>query len=115
MFQRSPGAECVGGLEVEISTPASDRGVLNIERTLWPNDDPAGDLSRWTEPALRGINDYFEALSLDSSHFDIVLRRFLVHEVDSMPTLYYVAAQNALESALRIQGHELPDPTRNHS
>lgn len=113
LIQQSPGAECVGGLEIQISTPVSATGTLFIDETLWPDGRSAGDISAWTEPAVRGLKDYAHANAIVLEHFDIVMRRFLVHDVDSMPVLYYCAAQNAIESALRAWDQELPYPTRN--
>ena len=114
LIQQSPGAECVGGLEIQISTPSGDTGTLTVDATLWPDAEPAKDLSAWTEPAIRGLTDYADAHSFALTTYDIVLRRFLIHDVDSMPMLYYCAAQNAFESALSAWNHELPYSTRNH-
>ncbi|WP_442510487.1 hypothetical protein SH528x_002112 [Novipirellula sp. SH528] len=114
LIQQSPGAECVGGLEIQISTPDGETGTLLVDATLWPGGEPAMDLSTWTKPAIRGLEDYAEANAIALRDFDIVMRRFLVHEVDSMPMLYYCAAQNAMESALNAWCQELPYSTRNH-
>ena len=104
-IRRTPGGEQVGGLEVSLTYRESGAGGtkrIAIENTLKDSNEECGDLERWATEATKGIIDYAENNSLNLSRFDIRLGKFFVHDVDSRPFLYYLAAQNALQAALAM-------------
>src|SRR5262245_44778356 len=107
LIDQSAGSEHVGGLEVRLSIRKSEQGTIKIEDTLWRSDEPAGDLGPCSTEAIRGINDYAARTGLDLSQFDVTLARFIAYDVDSMPKLYYLAAQHALATAINMWERKL--------
>jgi hypothetical protein len=109
LIDQSAGSEHVGGLEVRLSIPRIDHdGRIEIEDTLWRSDEPAGDLGQCSTEAIRGIHDYAARIGLDLAQFDVTLARFIAYDVDSMPKLYYLAAQHALATAINMWERKPP-------
>jgi hypothetical protein len=106
-IQQSPGAEMLGGLEVVLCIPKSETGRLIVSTTLWQSDETRDDIGEFQQQAIDGIHDYANKNEVDLTRFDIELRRFLIHDVDSHPRLYFFTAQNALQSALASWFHPL--------
>ena len=108
LFRQTAGSEMVGGLEVVLRVPAKNPGEIRVSKTTWPNGEAREDLWGCDAQAIAGLNHYIETRGIDLSQVDIELRRFLIHEVDSKPRAYYIAAQNALEAALNMWDRRVP-------
>jgi hypothetical protein len=104
-IQQSPGAELIGGLEVVLCIPESEIGRIIVSNTLWQSDETRDDIGDFQQQAVDGIHDYAIEKGIDLSKFDIELRKFVFHDVDSHPRLYFFTAQNALQSALASWFH----------
>ena len=102
LIQQSPGAEQVGGLEIALTFPSDGRGSIAITNTIYHSDEVRADIELCTNEALRGLHAYVAENDVDLSQFDVTLRRFFIHDVDSRPYLYFIAAQDALRSALAM-------------
>lgn len=102
LIQRSPGAEQVGGLEILLTYPSGVSGRITIENSIYDSSEIRDDLESYTKEASRGLHNYAAENNIDLSAFDITMRRFFVHDVDSRPYLYFLAAQYALRSALAM-------------
>lgn len=100
LIQQSPGAEVVGGVEVVLKLLADPPGRIVVENTLYGSDEVRDDIGVYTDQAVKGLLAYAENHKVDLSIFDVTLRRFVVHDVDSMPALYFSTSQYALQSAL---------------
>ncbi len=97
LIQQSPGAEMVGGLEVKVQ---HGNGQVIIETTLW-HPRKEGDIPQvYINEAVKGVGKYAADNDINLSAFDITLRYFVYHPVDSRPKLYFLAGQNALQSAM---------------
>ena len=104
-IQQTPGAEMLGGVEVVLRVPKSETGRLIVSNTLWQSEETRDDIGEFQQQAVDGIHDYASQKEIDLSRFDIELRGFLIHDVDSHPRLYFFTAQNALQSALASWFH----------
>jgi hypothetical protein len=105
LFQQSPGAELIGGLELVLSIPESKVGRIVVSNTLWQSDETRDDIGDFQQQAVDGVHEYAKQYGIDLSQFDIELRKFVFHDVDSHPRLYFFTAQNALQSALASWFH----------
>ena len=108
LLRQTAGSEMFGGLEVVLRVPAKNPGEIRVSKTTWPNGEAREDLWGCDAQAIAGLNHYIETRGIDLSQVDIELRRFLIHEVDSKPRAYYLAAQNALEAALNMWDRRVP-------
>ncbi|MCA9027940.1 MAG: hypothetical protein KDA86_22210 [Planctomycetaceae bacterium] len=111
-IQQSPGAELLGGLEVVLRSPESDVGQIVVSNSLWQSDETREDIDDYQKQAVDGIHAYASEHEVDLTQFDVELRKFIIHDVDSHPRLYYFTAQNALQSALSSWFHpslRIPD------
>lgn len=108
LLQQAPGAEMLGGLEVVLRSPGSVPGGIRVTNTLWQSENTREDIDEYQSQALAGLKAYAEEHNVDLTQFDVELCRFVVHDVDSMPKLYFLAAQNALECALNMWNRKPP-------
>lgn len=104
-IQQSPGAEMIGGLEIVLRNPATNVGRIIVSNTLWHSEETRDDIGNYQQQAVNGIHDYATKNDIDLTQFDVELRRFIIHDVDSHPRLYFFTAQNALQSALASWFH----------
>lgn len=90
----------VGGLEVVLTKPTAPPGTVRIRNTLWRSDEVRDDLETYQTAALNGIKQYAHENGIDLRQYNIELGRFLVHDIDSRVSIYFMAAQHAFQSAL---------------
>ncbi len=90
----------VGGLEVELTFPQEATGCIRIINSLRDSCEDYSQLSSLAEDAINGITHYAQTHNIDLTKYDITLSRFFTHDTASHPHLYFVTAQNALQSAL---------------
>jgi hypothetical protein len=104
-IQQSPGAEMLGGLEVVLRSPESSVGRIVVSNSLWQSDDTREDIGDYQQQAVERIHAFASEHEVDLTQFDVELRKFIIHDVDSHPRLYFFTAQNALHSALSSWFH----------
>ncbi len=100
LLQQTAGSEMVGGLEVVLRFAASPPGTIRVSNTLWQSDKTRDDIEDYQAEALRGVREYAKDNVMNVELLDIELCKFLVHDVDSKPHVYFFTAQVAFESAL---------------
>ncbi|PHQ33778.1 hypothetical protein [Rhodopirellula bahusiensis] len=102
LIQQSPGGEMIGGVEVTLRHAKTTAGSLVALDTVWQSQSVNDVPPTYQQEAVAGIRKFANKRNIDLTRFHIEIGRFVVHDVDSMPVLYYLAAQNAFESALNM-------------
>ena len=111
-IQTSAGSEDFGGLEVVLKLAPSADGCISIETTLWPAGESTSEIDGcYIQQAVAGVEAYARERSIDLKQFDITLRRFVLHDVNSNPRTYSLTAQNAVESAFMTLLRKTPQST----
>lgn len=114
LFQQTASCERVGGVEVSVrvrlpeeltsqTTPTAPNHI-QIVPTVYGSDEPWQEDSNIEQTAVDGIIDYAHEQNIDLIRLEIKVGNFLFHPVDSRPSVYYAAAQNAFEAAIKTIG-----------
>ena len=120
LIQQTAGSERVGGLEVMVRVRRPDEiqqqetkqtigkdtdqksgSNIRSKNTFYPDSDTWQAIDSIKQAAIDGIVDYAQEQAIDLNRFDIEIRKFLVHPVDSRDAVYYTAAQIAFSTAIK--------------
>ncbi len=103
LIRQTAGGERLGGLTVTVYPRYDGEGGVRVELTDWKTGEPhqyASDYAIYSDAALEGIQSLAVDLELTLGDFDVVLDRFVIHEVNSDPRVYRQAGRSALRAAL---------------
>lgn len=103
LIRQTAGSERLGGLRVTIRPRSDNEGSISVEATDWRTGDPLeypDEIAPFASEAVRGIREVGERYRVPMDTFDVVVRHFIYHPVDSAPICYYQAGKSAFRSAL---------------
>ena len=115
LIEQTAGSESIGGLEVKVSVLRPDEieqksaqdsdqksaSSIRSKNTFYADSQTWPDIDSIKQAAIHGIVDYAQEQAIDLSRFDIEIRKFLFHPVNSKEAAYYTAAQIAFSTAIK--------------
>ena len=100
LIRQTAGAERVGGLEIYINRLSEPKGEIRVVKTFLGPDEVWNEIGNVGREATAGIVEYAKEHNINLAWWDIELRKFLFHPVNSRNEMYFFAAQNAFQAAL---------------
>lgn len=113
LFCQLAGPGRMGGLRVTLFPRSDKEGTIQIALTDWRTGEPhqysTEGVADMADLASKAIQELASEHSFDISRLDILLDRFVFHDVDSDPKCYVQAARSAFRSALEsLQSEDNP-------
>ncbi|MDG2389352.1 MAG: hypothetical protein P8M30_08540 [Planctomycetaceae bacterium] len=95
-------------MELKLTRRASNAGKIDVHKTDWHSGEYLQfEFDLYINAAIEGVQSMADELGVNLGDFDIILQKFLIHEVDSFDLCYKHAGRIAFRAAYESFSYHL--------